>query len=115
MLTAEADQEPMLQVQIENRDVPMKVDTGATYTCVNPNYASNLPLSGKYTKTVGFSGQMKLNPRTAPVRLTVKENSITLPILVSEQTPVNLLGRDALSKLGIQNWCSPQGIYVDKI
>ncbi len=38
-----------------------------------------------------------------------------MPILVSNQTPVNLLGRDALCKLGLQMWCSPEGVYIDTI
>lgn len=40
----------MLEVQIEDRHVPMLVDTGPTYTCVNPDYASLLPMSGKFVK-----------------------------------------------------------------
>ncbi len=36
-----------------------------------------------------------------------------MPILVSNQTPVNLLGRDVLCKLGLQIWCSPEGVSID--
>jgi hypothetical protein len=53
-------------------------------------------MSGKYAKTIGFSGQTQLIPMTAPVHLMTDGRSATLPILVSEQTPINLLGRDAL-------------------
>lgn len=42
------------------------------------------------------------------------QSTFTLPILVSDQAPVNLLGRDALCKLKLQIWCTPQGVYVDK-
>lgn len=38
----------------------------------------------------------------------------TLPILVSEHTPINLLGRDALCKMGIHIKCSPEGAITDK-
>ncbi len=93
----------------------MMVDTGAVYTCVNSNYASHVPLSGKCAKTIGFSGQMQLIPLTAPVCLQTKNKSVTMPILVSNQTPVNLLGRDAICKLGLQIWCSPEGVYIDTI
>lgn len=58
MLTSGADQEPMLQVQVGGKPTAMLVDTGATYTYVSLNYASNLPLSGKFVKTVGILGQM---------------------------------------------------------
>lgn len=113
ILTTNADQEPMLKIKIEGKTTPMLVDTRAVYTCVNSNYASHLPLSGKFAKTVGFSGQMQLIPMTAPVCLQTKNKSVTLPVLVSNQTPVNLLGRDTLCKLGLQIWCSPEGVYID--
>lgn len=91
----------------------MMVDTGATYTCVNLDYATHLPMSGKFVKTVGFSGQTQIIPMTAPVQLKTDSSTAILPILVSDQTPVNLLGRDALCKLKMKIWCSPQGMYID--
>ncbi len=50
---------------------------------------------------------------TAPVCLQTKNKSVTMPILVSNQTPVNLLRRDFLCKMGLQIWCSPDGVYID--
>lgn len=67
-----AEQEPTLLAQLEGRSTPMMVDTGATYTCVSPNNASHLPRSGKFTKTIGFSGQVQLIPMTVLVSLTAK-------------------------------------------
>ncbi len=69
-------------------------------------------MSGKYIKTVGFSGVTQLLPMTAPVSISLKDTEIRIPILVSEYTPVNLLGRDAICKLKMQIWCTPDGIYV---
>ncbi len=51
-LTTKADQEPILQIEIEGKTTPMMVDTGAVYTCVNSNYASHLPLSGKFANRI---------------------------------------------------------------
>ena len=90
----------------------MMIDTGATYTCVSPNYASHLPMSGKYAKTIGFSGNTQIIPMTAPVRLTTKY--VTIPILVSDQTPINLLGRDALCMMGLQIKCSLDGVIIER-
>ncbi len=70
-------------------------------------------MSGKYIKTVGFSGVTQLLPMTAPVSISLKDTEIRIPILVSEHTPVNLLGRDAICKLKMQIWCTLDGIYVD--
>ena len=113
MISSNADQEPMLQVKIEDKITPIMLDTGATYSCLSPNYASHLPRSGKFVKTVGFSGLTQLIPMTAPVSIKTKDSEIKIPVLVSEQTPVNLLGRDAICKLNLQIWCSPEGIYID--
>ncbi len=77
--------------------------------------ASHLPLSGKFAKTIGFSGQMPLIPMTDPVCLQTENKSVTMPILVSNQTPVHLLGRYALCKMGLQIWCSTDGVYIDTI
>ncbi len=93
----------------------MMVDTGAVYTCVNLNCVSHLPLSGKLAKTIGFSGQMQLITITAPVCLQTENKSVIMFILVSNQTPVNLLGIDALCKMGLQMWYSPDGVYIDTI
>jgi len=114
MISANADQEPMMKIEIENRMVPIMLDTGATYTCLSPTYASHLPKSGKYVKTVGFSGLTQMIPMTAPVRIKIKDSEIKIPVLISDQTPVNLLGRDAICKLKLQIWCSPEGICIDK-
>lgn len=58
---------------------------------------------------------MQLTPITAPVCLQTKNQSITMPILVSNLTPINLLGRDALYKLGLQIRCCTEGIYIAAI
>lgn len=58
---------------------------------------------------------MQLIPITAPVCLQTKDQSITMPILISNQSPINLLGRDALCKLGLQIRCSTEGIYIAAI
>ncbi len=113
MISRDADQEPMLQVNIEGKPITLMLDTGASFLCLNPRYASHLPMSGKYIKTVGFSGVTQLLPMTAPVSISLKDTEIRIPILVSEHTPVNLLGRDAICKLKMQIWCTPDGIYVD--
>ncbi len=106
----------MLQVQIEGKQTPMLVDTGATYTCVRPKYATHLPLSDKLIETVGFSGIKQLFPVTAPVKITTNEAEIKIPILVSNETPVNLLGRDVLCKFKkkIKIWCSHLGVYIGR-
>lgn len=60
MMAVEADEEPMLRVQIEGKQTPMLVDIEATHTCASPKYATHLPMSNRFFETVGFLGQKQL-------------------------------------------------------
>lgn len=91
------------------------VDTGACFTSIHPQYALHLPRCGKYANTVGFLGKTQPIPMMAPVMLDVNDSSVTMPILIAENNPINLLGRDALCKLGFQIWCTLDGVYVDEM
>lgn len=88
-------------------------DCGATFTCIRPHDATHLPMSGKYVRTIGFEGIKQLIPSTKPVELRYKNQKTTIPILVSEQTPIGLLGRDALCRLKCTIKCTPDGCLVE--
>uniref|UniRef100_A0A1A8FUS9 Retropepsins domain-containing protein n=1 Tax=Nothobranchius korthausae TaxID=1143690 RepID=A0A1A8FUS9_9TELE len=45
-----ADREPMINVKIEGKSIPMLADTGATYACIKWDYAPPLPMSEKNVK-----------------------------------------------------------------
>ena len=109
VLSERADKEPVLQVLIEGKSVRVMIDTGATYTCVSTDEARHIPLSstGRVAKTIGFSGQVQIIPFSAPITIEVNGKTVKMPILISEKTPVNLLGRDALCRLGVQIKCTP--------
>ncbi len=112
MISCDADQEPMLQVNIEGKPITLMLDTGASFSCLNPRYASHLPCLEIY-KDSRILGGNSATSYDAPVSISLKDTEIRIPILVSEHTPVNLLGRDAICKLKMQIWCTPDGIYVD--
>ena len=78
-----------------------------------PKYATHLSVCDTFVKTVGFSGQRQMIPMTDPVQLSIEGGEAKLPILVSDQTPINLLGKHVLCKLKMKVWCSPQGVYTD--
>ncbi|KAL2076935.1 hypothetical protein ACEWY4_016158 [Coilia grayii] len=92
----------------------MMADTGATHSCLKTTEAQHLPLSatGRMAKTVGFSGQIQLIPFTAPVSIQFEDREATMPILVSDHTPMNLLGRDIMCQLGVQIDCTPRGLTL---
>ncbi|XP_059848893.1 E3 ubiquitin-protein ligase Siah1 isoform X1 [Hypanus sabinus] len=114
MTTREADEEPIVQVMLEGQLTPMMIDSGATYTCVQPQYALHLPMTGTFIKTVGFSGKTQLTQCTAPVQLRMGNKGIVLLVLLSKGTPINLLGRDALLKLELKLECTRNGLSVER-
>lgn len=89
------------------------VDSGAAFTCIRPKDATHLPMSGQWIRTIGFEGVKQLIPLTEPVDLSYQEVKIKLPILVSEHTPIALLGRDALCRLKCTIKCTPDGCLVE--
>ncbi|CAL9683188.1 unnamed protein product [Knipowitschia caucasica] len=103
----------MLQVLLAGKPVQMMADTGAAYTCVGQPDSRHLPKSQQFVRIVGFSGIKQLTPLSNPVPLHFQGKTIELPVLISEQTPINLLGRDALCKLNCAILCSPDGVIVE--
>ena len=114
MLSSQADKEPTLQVNIEGKSVTLMIDTGAIYSCVTTADAQHLPRSksGRVAKTIGFSGQVQLIPFSAPVTVELDGKQIKMPILMSDHTPINLMGRDILSRMGVQIECTPNGLSL---
>ena len=107
------EEDPMVCVKVNNQPLKMMVDSGAAFTCVQPKDATHLPMSGKFVRTIGFEGIKQLIPTTMPTELCYKNQKITIPILVSDQTPIALLGRDALCRLHCTIKCTPDGCLVE--
>ncbi|KAI3352568.1 hypothetical protein L3Q82_005507 [Scortum barcoo] len=89
------------------------VDSGAAFTCIRPEDAIHLPMSGQLIRTIGFEGVKQLIPLTKPIELCYKDQKIRMPVLVSEHTPIALLGRDALCRLNCIIKCTPDGCLVE--
>ncbi|XP_045901461.1 uncharacterized protein LOC123968640 [Micropterus dolomieu] len=87
-------------------------DSGAAFTCVRPE-GTHLPMSNQLIRTRGFEGVKQLIPLTEPIELCYKNKKTTIPILVSEHTPIALLGRDALCRLNCTIKCTPDGCLIE--
>lgn len=103
----------MILVEVNGRSLEVMADCGAAFTCIRPEDAIHLPMSGQLVRTIGFEGMKQLIPLTKPIELRYKGQKIVMPVLVSENTPVALLGRDALCKLNCTIYCTPSGCQVD--
>ena len=102
-----------IKVKVNNRPLEVMADSGAAFTCIRPEDATHLPMSGQLIRTIGFEGVKQLIPLTEPIELCYKNMKTTLPILVSEHTPIALLGRDALCRLNCTIKCTPDGCLVE--
>lgn len=71
-------------------------------------------MSNRFIKAVGFAETEQLLSVTAPVQITSDEEEIKIPILVSNQTPANPLGRDALCEMKASILYYPQGMYLNE-
>lgn len=110
--TLHPEQEPTVTVTIGNTlQAPFMIDTGATYSSIGKE-GSQLPLTCKAIQTMGFSGKIQTLRFTEPQELSLDGVTIQAPLLYSPGAPVNLLGRDALCKLGAQIQCEATGIWV---
>ena len=113
MVVSGPDQDPVIRVNVNGRPLELMADCGAAFTCIRPDDATHLPMSGKHVRTIGFEGVKQLIPTTQPVELQYKDQKTKIPILVSEHTPIALLGRDALCRLNCTIKCTPDGCQVE--
>uniref|UniRef100_A0A3Q3LPS7 ribonuclease H n=1 Tax=Mastacembelus armatus TaxID=205130 RepID=A0A3Q3LPS7_9TELE len=90
--------------------LPFLVDTGAT--CSTLNTTSESTLSTQTTTVMGFSGKKQTLPVTLPLLTQVGHQCVHHTYIYSPGTPVNLLGRDLLIKLGATILCSLEGLSV---
>ena len=111
--TGSITQEPTVSVRVNDKPVTLMPDSGACFTVVQPKDATHLPMSGHYIRTIGFCGSKQLIPTTQPVTLQLQSQTAVLPILVSDKTPIGLLGRDALTRLNCTIKCTPEGCILE--
>ncbi|XP_013876448.1 uncharacterized protein LOC106526396 [Austrofundulus limnaeus] len=101
----------MLEVQVLDQKLSFLVDTGATYSTMNIQIAEP-HLSADTVEVVGFSGVPQKLPKTVPLYTKLGKQTVMHPYVISQQAPVNLLGRDLLMRLGASILCCADGLTV---
>ncbi|XP_023198414.1 uncharacterized protein LOC111610114 isoform X3 [Xiphophorus maculatus] len=102
--------DPMLSATLEGRETHFLVDTGATHSTLN--FVSPLSLTSQTVSLTGFSRTEQSLPFTKPLTFTLGNQHLQHSFVSSPTTPVNLLGRDLLIKLGATIMCSVNGLIV---
>ena len=102
-----------MTLKIEGQEIPFLVDTGATKSALRKSDFPDAPLSRERVKVVGMSGVAMSIPRTEQLRVEIGPLSVHHVFLMATDTPINLLGRDLLSKLNCTVKCTPGGVYLE--
>ncbi|KAJ1129224.1 hypothetical protein NDU88_007595 [Pleurodeles waltl] len=109
----EVDQKgPYVEGKVMGHRVSFLVDTGATRSTVRSIEVPNLPLSGRTVQVVGVANWYLTNPITDPVPISIGNYQGLHNFVVCDSSPIALLGRDLLCKLGCSIMCSYDGIRI---
>ncbi|KAJ1124958.1 hypothetical protein NDU88_003401 [Pleurodeles waltl] len=109
----EVDQKgPYVEGRVMGHRVSFLVDTGATRSTVRSIEVPNLPLSGRTVQVVGVANRHLTNPITDPVPVKIGNYQGSHNFVVCDSSPIALLGRDLLCKLGCSIMCSGDGIKI---
>ncbi|XP_056266292.1 uncharacterized protein LOC130190746 isoform X2 [Pseudoliparis swirei] len=94
---------------------PQEIDSGATNSVLRTDSLPSAPKkSGRKSFTVGASGVPVLESCSVPLKCELDDQMIKHSFLVSENCPVNLMGRDLMCFFGIRLVSTEEGIKVLK-
>ncbi len=117
---AKTNEEPHLMIDVNGKSTSFLVDTGASLSTVKPTKSINLKTSKETVRAVGVGGIPMCLPVSEPTVVSIgpfteSMSSFTTShsFLLSDTTPVNLLGRDLLCKLNCTIYCTPDGIFLE--
>lgn len=92
---------------------PFLVDTRASVWAIQSKCFPSPPLTRQVVQAVGIFNEPVLHPVTEPLTVSIGPLSAEHAFLLSSTSPVNLLGRDLLCKLGCSIFCTPKGVYSE--
>lgn len=107
-------------INVNGKLTSFLVDTGASLSTLKPTKSTNLKASEETVRAVGVGGIPMCLPVSEPTMVSIgpfTENmsgfTTSHSFLLSDTTPVNLLGRDLLCKLNCTIYCTPDGIFLE--
>ncbi len=110
-ISSNPQDDPFLPVNVNGRTVEILIDSGATLSTVKSN-EHVCTATNNFVTTVGVSGVPQKEPLSKCTNITVDGNNVTHSFLISETSPINLMGRDLLCKLHASIHCTPDGLFL---
>lgn len=98
----------MVDVKVERTELPFLADSWATHSTMCGSIPTHR-LSNRTVNVMGFPGVPLNLLFTTPCTIEVADQKLLHLFLASPHTPVNLLGRDLMIKLGVTVLCGPEG------
>nr|XP_040060401.1 uncharacterized protein LOC120835481 isoform X2 [Gasterosteus aculeatus aculeatus] len=102
----------MVTCTVSGVEVEMMVDSGAAASCLRNLNGKVPPLSEKTLRTVGYSGKKEVQRYTKPLETILGRQRLFHQFLYSPKCPVNLMGRDLMTKVGAEIRCSADGLRI---
>ncbi|XP_044197682.1 uncharacterized protein LOC122972712 isoform X3 [Thunnus albacares] len=100
-----------MPVEVNGSRVDIMVDSGATISTVKADEHVCTP-TPNFVTTVGVSGVPVVEPLSQRAKITVEGSDVQHSFLISEKSPINLMGRDLLCKLHATIQCTPDGLFL---
>ncbi|MGL5583570.1 MAG: reverse transcriptase domain-containing protein, partial [Cetobacterium sp.] len=99
---------PTINVCIEGKyDIPFIVDTGCTYTVIKRDeLPQSVELSDLSQESIIANGKIVREVFTEPISVQIGNKTVNARLLVSDNCPWNLLGRDLMCKTGMTIDCA---------
>ncbi|XP_034647845.1 uncharacterized protein LOC117888497 [Trachemys scripta elegans] len=109
---------PLIPINQEGPYVNCEI-AGQSVTCLGASRSAlrsaefpSVPLTTLSVNAVGISNQPVSHPVTKPLAVSLGPLANKHAFLLSPSSPVNLLGRDLLCKLGCAIYCTPDGVFL---
>ena len=113
MLKLTPTEEPTYSLDISGKKLSFLIDTGATYSTIAAKELPGVEKSNTEVQVVGLGGSIQTLKTTTQLPVRCGPLQEKHAFLLTTTTPVNLLGRDLLCKLGCKIACTKKGVFVD--
>jgi len=113
MLTLNQTEEPTYTLDVSGKRLSFLVDMGATHSTIAVKELPGVEKSGTSIQVAGLGGGVQTLDTTTQLPVRCGPSQEKHAFLLTTTTPVNLLGRDLLCKLGCTIACTERGVFVD--
>ena len=87
------------------------IDSGATLSAVHTK-EKVCEATNNFVTTMGVSGIPMSEPVSEKTNISIEGSHVQHSFIISDGSPINLMGRDLLCKLQATIHCTPDGLFL---